>query len=583
MVHNISLACALACLVLALSAENSYGQLPPPRSYLFVDVKDTSGQPVTDASIALYGADGKRISSRVANEGKISVTFPIRSDPHYSVLVSREGFQPSEHVFFPRPSGHGTTLFEKMPIGFTIQSSPIVLHKCPATESERKAVDAQELQNQIILAAKRGDSLRVSKLLQLGVDADTVDNDGVSALLWAAFTGDADTINALLERGAHVRTKNPLGSKVLLIYLAEGLVREQKGRTSRGDDTRDLSKPEGIVSNLIKGGADVNTRDEGRLSTPLMWASRSGSLEIVRMLLAAGASIDVKDKQGRTALRWAQVAQTDPGRYNSELVNTLIKSGANVNVSDEYGTTPLILAAKLDLTESVKMLLAAGAQVNAKDKLGDTALVAAFDSYYSSHTDSIHHPTPLTTSTLIKAGADIHAVNSVGIPLLMLAARTNSLEALKMLLEGGVPVNVRDKKGRTALMYELWSYMPSVEVFKVLIAAKGDLNAVDHGGRTPLMYAATAGPPELVELLLEAGAKAGVNAQDNSGQTALMYASYYSNLGTNPEDQIRRIKTLLEAGADVSIKDNSGQTALGLAVYIRNQPVIELLKSKLPH
>src|ERR1044072_6576784 len=53
MLQNISLACALVCFVLALSVVEAQGQVPAPRSYLFVDVKNTAGQPVTDANIAV--------------------------------------------------------------------------------------------------------------------------------------------------------------------------------------------------------------------------------------------------------------------------------------------------------------------------------------------------------------------------------------------------------------------------------------------------------------------------------------------------------------------------------------------------
>jgi ankyrin repeat protein len=618
MIQKISLACAVVCFTLILSAVKAQGQIPAPRSYLFVEIKETSGQPVTDATVAVYGADGKKITGLfTTTDAKFTGSLPIRSDHHFNVLVSKQGFQPSEHVFFSTPYGEGTRLVEKMPLGHSAEISTIVLRKRPTTVSEQKIFDEQELQTQMILAAKRCDLLRMSKLLQLGVSADAIDADGVSALLWATFAGDADTINALLEAGAHVRPKNPRDAKVLLIYLAEGIVRDQKVNTSP-DEMAERFKRAVLVSRLIKAGADVNAKDpqlgtvlnaalrvvstslpamaiddlvktganvnapdEPQLSTPLMWASQSGSIETVKTLLAAGAAVDVKDKAGRTALMWAQVARKASEQFNSEIVNTLIKAGAKVNVTDENGNTPLILAAQADLTESVRMLLAAGALVNAKNRWGSNALISAFDSHYRLTDKDTHHPAPLTIRALLTAGADIQAGNSDGTTPLMLAARTDSLEAVKMLLEAGASIDGRDKKGKTALMYERYGYMPSVETFKVLVAAKGDLNAVDSGGRTPLMYAAKGGPPEILELLLKNGAKPSINARDNSGQTALMYAAYYSDFTFPPEDQLRNVKALLEAGADVNIKDNSGNTALGIAqAYSRNQAVIVLLKSK---
>ena len=619
MVQKVSLTLALLCLMLALSEAAVYGQIPAPRSYLFVEIRDTSGQPVTDASVTLYGADGKQISSReTGNDSKAGINFPIRTDQHYNVLISRQGFHPSEHVFFPKRFNLGVRLVEKIPIGLgdAAESNAIVLRKPPTTAAERRAFDAQELQTQLILAAKRGDSLRTSKLLQMGVAANTVDDDGTPALIWASFAGDADTINILLERGAHLRTKHPLSSKALLIYLAEGIVRERAGTLSPADDeifrrhravinlikaaadvnAKDLqlgttlnaalravpdSLPAPIIEELLKAGANVNTPSEVHRFTPLMWASQSGSVESVEMLLRAGALLDVKDNMGRTALMWAQVTPGHPGYSNPEVVRALVNAGANVNLTDVDGVTALILAARADLTESIKLLLAKGAQVNAKDRWGNSPLTSAFDSHYYAHSDSTHHPALSTIKTLLTAGADIQTGNSVGIPVLMLAARTNSVEALKMLLEAGAQISATDQKGRTVLMYEKWSYMPSVEVFRILIDAKADPNAVASDGRTPLMFATYGAPPEIIELLLERGAKASINARDNSGQTALMHAAYYWSSDLKPEDQLRTVKALIAAGADVNIKDNSGRTALAVAQeYSKNQALIELLKSK---
>ena len=620
MVQKVSLAFALLCLTLTLSQAKVYGQTPAPRSYLFVEIRDTSGQPVRDASVILSGADGKQISSRqIGNDSKTEINFPIRTDHHYNLLVSRQGFHPSEHVFFPMRSSGGVRLIEKIQFADPGGSNSIVLRKPPTTAAEHRAFDTRELQTQLILAAKRGDSLRTSKLLQMGVAADGVDDDGTPAIVWASFAGDADTINVLLEGGAHLRTKHPLSSKALLIYLAEGIVRDHAVTTSKPYDAgNEIYKRQRAVINLIKAGADVNAKDlqlgttlnaalravpnflpapaieellkaganvntpsEVHKFTPLMWASQSGSVEAVEMLLRAGALLDVKDNRGRTALMWAQVTPGHPGYSNPEVVRALINAGANVNVSDGDGVTALILAARADLTESIKLLLAKGAQVNAKDRWGNSPLIAAFDSHYYSHSDKDHHPALSTIKMLLTSGADIHGGNSVGIPVLMLAARTNSLEALKLLLEAGAQSDATDQRGRTVLMYEKWSYMPSLEAFKILIDAKADPNAVAPDGRTPLMFATYGAPPEIIELLLERGAKRTINARDNSGQTALMHAAYYWSSDFKPEDQLRTVKALIAAGADVNIKDNSGRTALAVAQeYSRNQALIEVLKSK---
>lgn len=63
------------------------------------------------------------------------------------------------------------------------------------------------------------------------------------------------------------------------------------------------------------------------------------------------------------------------GRKDSETVKALVAAGAEVNAKDEDGRTALMEAADRDNSESVKILISAGAEVNAKDKEGRTALM----------------------------------------------------------------------------------------------------------------------------------------------------------------------------------------------------------------
>jgi ankyrin repeat protein len=89
-----------------------------------------------------------------------------------------------------------------------------------------------------------------------------------------------------------------------------------------------------LVRDLIVLGANVNWQDEENFNrTPLHWAVRDRSVEIARMLIDAGADLNVQDKDGWTPLHWA-------AEYNgADIVRMLIGAGANVNVQDEWGKT----------------------------------------------------------------------------------------------------------------------------------------------------------------------------------------------------------------------------------------------------
>lgn len=613
----LALGASILCL-LFLSLDTAYGQQPSPRSYLFVEVKDETGQMVTGAAVTVSNEGRKQITSEITNkDGVASVSFPPTSDHHYNIQVSKSDYLLSEHVFFSIPGFKN--LVAEIPNDHRTQSAVITLRKIPETLAGRQAFEAEERKYRLLLAAKRGDAPSLRKLLQAGVKADTVDAKGVPAIAWAAFAGDPETIKLLLEAGADVRNENTLGHQALLLYLAEGLPREKNTREPEkdskvGSEKQLIERHEEIVLRLIKAGAGVNTQssyrgtvlnkaiiqipdslssetvkvliaaganvndvDEGG-RTPLMFASQTGSLETIKTLLVAGASINARDKSGQTALMWGQVASRYAGRYNPEVIKTLIGARADVNAVDKSGRTPLMFAAQADLAESVKMLLEAGAKayINAKDERGETALIYAFNSFYYSTNHLVAHPSLAIVKALIAAGANVNDVNGSGRTPLMLAAQRNSLDAVKILLAAGASIKTKDNKGRTVLMYDpLYNYSPSVEVFKTLMAAGADVNAIDENGQTPLMSAAHSAPIEVIKMLLEAGAE--VNAKDKLGRTALMFA-FYSSVGSSSTlNKTLVTKALIAAGANVNdVNNDGGLTPLMCAV--QQDAPLEIIK-----
>ena len=100
----------------------------------------------------------------------------------------------------------------------------------------------------------------------------------------------------------------------------------------------------------------------------LILAMEKGYVEIVKLLLEAGANANARDKDGNYAL----ILAMEEGYVG--IVKLLLEAGANTNARDEYGWTALMNAARDGHVEIVKLLLEAGADVNATDKYGDTVL-----------------------------------------------------------------------------------------------------------------------------------------------------------------------------------------------------------------
>jgi ankyrin repeat protein len=160
-----------------------------------------------------------------------------------------------------------------------------------------------------------------------------------TALMAAAGTGDLDAVNCLLDHGADVKAKSPTGFTALIAAALSGNDR--------------------LVALLLERGADPNavcTLERGILQTPAGVAASMGYADCLRLLIAAGADVNVQGGPFKhTALLGA--ATTD----SKETVQLLLAK-ANLNAKDWRGATALDWAARRGDTEIVKMLREAGVQ-----------------------------------------------------------------------------------------------------------------------------------------------------------------------------------------------------------------------------
>ncbi len=127
-----------------------------------------------------------------------------------------------------------------------------------------------------------------------------------------------------------------------------------------------------IVSRALQNGFDVNRQNaEGR--TLLMMAAFNGHTMVARMLLQAGAKVDMQDKNdGSTALMFAASGPS------LETVKLLLENGADINkVDHREHFTALMWAAAEGQANNVEYLLAKGADYQLKDIDGDDAATFA--------------------------------------------------------------------------------------------------------------------------------------------------------------------------------------------------------------
>lgn len=170
-------------------------------------------------------------------------------------------------------------------------------------------------------------------------------------LLRACERGDLSEVKKAIRQGANVNYARSTDGITPLIWASK-------------------SKNLDMVRELIGAGADVNAaRMNGNRMTPLLWASYNGDLDMVRELIRAGADVNTARIGNDWSARGKFIDNVTPLMVVSydghlDIVRELIKAGANVNVVSTFKGSPLILAIIAKHFDIVRELIEAGAEVN---------------------------------------------------------------------------------------------------------------------------------------------------------------------------------------------------------------------------
>ena len=208
-----------------------------------------------------------------------------------------------------------------------------------------------------------------------------------------------------------------------------------KGAKNYQMNSKDLA----TLKNLLDAGLNPNEMPSSH-STLLMNVAQTKPVECVQLLLDRGADLHWRNQKGVTAL-WPAVAN---GRVKT--VRLLLELGADFKTPDCEGDTVLMLACRNGedederFTTIVHLLLDLGAEVNTCDNEGWTALTWA---------SAVGHIT--IARLLVERGAGLNPIATYyGTTPLIRAVQIKSRELVKLLVEHGADVTLRDREGKTA-------------------------------------------------------------------------------------------------------------------------------------
>lgn len=207
-------------------------------------------------------------------------------------------------------------------------------------------------------AIRSGDSAIINGFFHAGLDPDSINSEGLSALTFAIKNTDARTVR-VVARKANVNMRDGLGNAPLHFAI--------------------LKRHTGAIEALLNANADVNLT--GRTTavskqTPLFIALLWYDTKLVKRLLEKGGDPNIADSDGSYPLSEACIRSG----ADLETIKLLVEYGADVNRSERTGASPLIYASQNSgispktRVAIVKFLLEKGADPSFRDKNGKTAL-----------------------------------------------------------------------------------------------------------------------------------------------------------------------------------------------------------------
>ncbi|HUK00835.1 MAG TPA: ankyrin repeat domain-containing protein [Steroidobacteraceae bacterium] len=491
-----------------------------------------AGSEVADA---VMNQDSARLHQLLGQKADVNVAQPDGSTAlHWAAYHADVDAASRLIAAGANPSLVTTTGMTALALACQAGSAEVVGRLLKAGADPNQALSSGE--TPLMMAARTGSVAVLTLLLEHGAQIDAREKlRGTTALMWAAANANPAAVRLLAQKGADVNARSAATRPGRPPYLAPpgrdriqefidarglgGTIVDQELPDAKPPDAKDAeaaiaaqhaknARQQAAARAVMAEAPAVHPVKPSRKQwgglTPLIFATREGDLDSVKILLAAGADVNRTSEFGWTALLTAtQNKYYQIGVY-------LLEHGADPNIQNEGGWSPLYIATDnrnieggdypvrkpdMDHLDFIKRLLAAGAKPNLR-------------MHSSTETRTV-----FTHQWLYEEGAT---------PFLR-AAQSGDLVLMKLLLEHGADPKIPTDYNVTPLMvasgigwvegvtYE-WSAQQTLETVKFLLDLGADVNAQDTmDGRTALMGAAHKGRNDVVQLLVDHGANLGAH------------------------------------------------------------------------
>ena len=411
-------------------------------------------------------------------------------------------------------------------------------------------------QNALFSAVLKDDISLATELILNGINVNFLDKDGQNVLFNAILQGakNLPLIELLIKKGINLNIvdnyhKNLIDEILYVFDLQKNSPKELDGKYKIVTEEKEYL-PLGFL--FLEHGLEIDKIDESG-KTILQKAVENKNFANAEFLLNCGADVNICDEFEKNIVH----KEILKGYSNYKMIDFLVSHGANIDARDldEKGIVD-------DIIEII-------------------AIIKGFKKPNTFFSNEIKYDEKydILLKKVLTYRPNIERQRLDGTNILFDMVMYNDFETLKTIINYGINLNIKDKRGYTPLIYMVEEGLKIsdkkekdsfIERLIYFLKYRVNIDAQDNDGRTVIHKAVIANDLVVLEKLLTK--KADLSIRDIHGRTALHHTQWHGNY--------KIARWLIAAGADMNLPDNSGFTLLNYAaIFGHTRLIVALIAS----
>ena len=411
-------------------------------------------------------------------------------------------------------------------------------------------------QNALFSAVLKDDISIANELILHGINVNFLDKDGQNVLFNAILQGakNLPIIDLLFKKGINLNIvdnyhKNIIDELLHVFDLQKNPPKELEGKYKIVTEEKEYM-PLGFL--FLEHGLEIDKIDENG-KTALQREVENKNFTNIEFLLNCGADVNICDEFEKNIVH----KEILKGYSNYKMIDFLVSHGANIDARD--------FDEKSVIDDIVEII----------------AIVKGFKkpSTFLSNEIKYDEKYDVLLKKVLTYRPNIETQRLDGTNILFDMVLYNDFETLKTIINYGINLNIKDKRGYTPLMHMVEEGLKIkdkkekevfIERLIYFLKYRVNIDTQDNDGRTVMHKAVIANDLLVVEKLLTK--KADLSIKDIHGRTAIHHTQWHGNY--------KIARWLIAAGADMNLPDNSGFTLLNYAaIFGHTRLVVALIAS----